>query len=259
MKKYLYFSLLLLCLSSCVSYKNVPYFQDFDRKGLEEDSIRNFTLIKIQKDDILAITVNSLNPEASAIFNMGNTSSNLGGNTSGSVNPSNSANGFLVDQSGSIQLPLVGSIKVDGLTTIQAREFVQSKLVQYLKEPIVSLRIINFKVSVLGDVARPGVYTIQNERASITDAISLAGDLNLSAMRDNILLIREIEGKRQYVRLNIADREIFNSPSYYLRNNDVLYIQPGKSKVASSDVAYRNVSLILSSLSVIGLLITRIF
>lgn len=246
----------MLFFSSCVSYQKIPYFQDLEGKGDIEEEIQNFSLIKIQKDDILAITVSSLNLEASAIFNMGNTSSSSTNN--GNNNPQNSANGFLVDQGGAIQLPLVGSIKVVGLTTIQARSLIQEKLTNFLKEPVVSLRIINFKVSVLGDVSRPGVYSVQSERASITDALSLAGDLNISALRDNVLLIRENQGTRQFIRLDLTNRDIFNSPHYYLRNNDVIYVQPGKSKVANSDVAYRNASLILSALSVIGLLISRL-
>ncbi|MEJ5994835.1 polysaccharide biosynthesis/export family protein [Pedobacter sp. Du54] len=243
---------LILFLSGCVSYKNIPYFQDLEGKGTIEEQIENFSLIKIQKDDVVAMTVSSLNMEASAIFNMGNT-------TSSSSGGGNSTNGFLVDQSGSVQLPLVGSIKIEGLTSIQARNLVQEKLTKFLKEPVVSLRVVNFKVSVLGDVSRPGVYPVQSERASVTDALSLAGDLNVTALRNNILLIREDQGKRQFIRLDLTNRDIFNSPHYYLRNNDVLYIQPGKSKVASSDVAYRNATLVLSALSVISVVIVRLF
>ncbi|PTS91372.1 sugar transporter, partial [Pedobacter sp. HMWF019] len=245
MKQILYLSIVVvLFLSSCgVRYKSVPYFQDLRDSGIVQQDINNYTPLKIQKDDILAITVTSLNPEASAIFNMGNTSS-LPSNASVSTNPTNTANGFVVDQNGAIQLPLIGSIQVLGLTTTAARELVQSKLLTYLKEPVVSLRIINFKVSVLGDVAKPGVFPVQNERISLTEALSMAGDLNVTAVRNNVLLVRENQGKRQFVRFDMQKKDIFSSPYYYLQNNDVLYVQPSNAKYASVDANYRNVSII---------------
>jgi polysaccharide export outer membrane protein len=257
MKNFLYLVIGVLLLSSCgVQYKQVPYFQNLTDSGMVQEEISNYTTIKIQKEDILAITVASLNAEASAIFNMGNTSS-IQGNSTASTNPTLTANGFMVDQNGNIQLPMIGSIQLAGLTTAAARELIQTKLMPFLKEPVVSLRIINFKVSVLGDVARPGVYPVQNERISVTEALSMAGDLTITALRSNVLLVREIDGKRQYIRLDLQKKETFNSPYYYLQNNDVLYIQPSNAKYASVDSSYRNVSILLSALSVIALLITQ--
>lgn len=257
MRKFLYLIVTMLFMSSCgVKYKSVPYFTDLPADSIIQEQIKNQTILKIQKDDILAITVSSLNPEASAIFNMGTTSS-IQGNTATNVNPTNTANGFMVDQKGAIQLPLIGSVNVEGLTTGAARELIQSKLVTYLKEPVVSLRLINFKVSILGDVARPGVYPVQNERVSVTEALSMAGDLTITAIRRNVLLVRESQGKREYIRFDMQSKELFNSPYYYLQNNDVLYVQPGNAKYATVDSSYRNVSIILSALSVIALIITR--
>lgn len=253
------FNLILgvLFLSSCgVQYKQVPYFQNLADSGVVQESIQNYNSLKIQKDDILAITVSSLNMEASSIFNMGTTSSVQSG-ASGNLNPVLTANGFKVDQNGDIQLPLVGSVRILGYTTSQARELIQSKLVQYLKEPVVSLNLVNFKVSVLGDVGRPGVYPVQNERVSVTEALSMAGDLTITARRNNVLLIREVEGIRQYIRMDLQKKEFVESPYYYLRNNDVLYVQPSNAKYASVDSSYRNVSIILSALSVVALLITQ--
>jgi polysaccharide export outer membrane protein len=258
MKIFFYFFLGVLTLSSCgVQYKQVPYFTDLPKDSILQQDILNSTALKIQENDILAITVTSLNDEASAIFNMGSTSS-VQGNGGGNVNPALTANGFMVDESGSIQLPLVGSISVVGLTTKSARELVQSKLLNFLKEPVVSLRIVNFKVSVLGDVAKPGVYPIQNERTTVADALSMAGDLTITALRNNVLLVRETDGKRQYIRLDLQSKSLFDSPYFYLQNNDVLYVQPGNAKYASVDSSYRNVSIILSALSVIALIISRL-
>lgn len=254
------FYLIIACfvLSSCgVRYKQVPYFQNLQDTGIIQEAINNYNVLKIQEDDILAITVASLNTEASAIFNLGNTSSSQS-NTAANTDPSLTANGFKVDQNGNIQLPLVGTIHVLGLTTQGARELIQSKLVTYLKEPVVSLRLVNFKVSVLGDVGRPGVYPVQNERISITEALGMAGDLSITAVRSNVLLVRESKGERSYVRLNLQQKEIFNSPYYYLQNNDVIYVQPSNAKYASVDSSYRNVGVLLSALSIIALLITQL-
>jgi len=257
MRQYIYLLLTAMLLSSCgVKYQTVPYFTDLPVDSVVQEQINNQTVLKIQKNDILAITVTSLNPEASAIFNMGSTSS-LQGNTSGAANPTNTANGFLVDQDGSIQLPLIGSVPVFGLTTAQARAALEKRLVQYLKEPVVSLRLVNFRVSVLGDVSRPGVYPVNNERVSVSEALSMAGDLTITAVRNNVLLIREDRGVREYIRLDLQSKDLFSSQYYYLQNNDVLYVQPGKAKYASVDSSYRNVSIVLSALSVIALLISR--
>jgi len=237
-----------------VKYKSVPYFQDLTDSGIVEENIKNYSTLKIQKEDVLAITVSSLNSDASAIFNMGNIA---GQDASGSGIP-RSVSGFLVDQNGQIQLPIVGPVGVLGLSTTEAREVVQSKLTTFLKEPVVSLRISNLKVSVLGDVARPGVYPVQSERVSITEALGMAGDLNITALRNNVLLVREFNGKRQYIRVDLRRKELFQQPYYYLRNNDVLYVQPSNAKYASVDSSYRNVSVALSVLSLIALLIIQL-
>jgi len=243
-----------MLLSSCgVKYKTVPYFTDLPLDSTIQEQIKNQTVLKIQKNDILSITVNSLNPEASAIFNMGSSSS---GSNTASGN-STAPNGYLVDQNGNIQLPLIGSIQVFGLTTAQAREALEKKLIVYLKEPVVSLRVANFRVSVLGDVLRPGVYPVNNERVNISEALSMAGDLTITGVRNNVLLVREDRGVREYIRLNLQSKDLFSSPYYYLQNNDVLYVQPGTAKYASVDSSYRNASIILSALSVIALIITR--
>nr|WP_294871423.1 polysaccharide biosynthesis/export family protein [uncultured Pedobacter sp.] len=257
MRKFFYLIVALFFMSSCgVKYKSVPYFTDLPADSTIQEQIKNQTILKIQKNDILAITVSSLNPEASAIFNLGTTSS-IQGNTTPNINPTNTSNGFMVDEAGTIQLPLIGSVKLEGLTTSEARTLIQNKLVNYLKEPVVSIRLVNFRVSVLGDVAKPGVYPVNNERVNVSEALSMAGDLSITAVRNNVLLIREQDGKRQYIRLDMQKKEIFNSPYYYLQNNDILYIQPGNAKYASVDSSYRNVSIILSALSVIALIISR--
>lgn len=256
LKKIIPLVLFVALLSSCVAYKKVPYFIDVPVSGSISEEIKNYSELKIQKDDILAITISSLNDEASAIFNKGNTSSIQNNNANSATN----LNGYIVDHKGEIQLPFLGSLKVEGLTTASAREIIQSKLIEsdFLKEPVVNLRLANFKISIVGDVGRPGSYPIQSERVTILEALSLAGDLNITGKRDNILLIRESQGQRQQIRLDIQSKELLNSPYYYLQNNDVIYVQPSEAKYASVDTGYRNLSVLFSAISLIVLVITRL-
>lgn len=252
MKKIIYFFLITMVISSCgVKYKTIPYFVDLPA-GNQAENINNQTVLKIQKDDILAITVSSLNAEANAIFNVAN-------NQSGGTMSNEGIIGFTVDKNGNLYLPYLGAVKVEGLSTSEARELIQKKLNDgnYLKNGVVSLRLANFKISVLGDVANPGVFPIKSERVTIIEALGMAGDLNITAKRNDVLLIRENLGKRQQIRLDLQSKDIFNSPHYYLENNDVVVVTPSEAKYASVDSSYRNVGLIVSVLSVLALLITR--
>ncbi|SEP40056.1 MULTISPECIES: polysaccharide biosynthesis/export family protein [unclassified Mucilaginibacter] len=225
--------------SSCNSYKNIPYFQNVNRSAAINETIDNYSSLTIQKQDILSIAVSSLNPDAWKDDN-------------------NKINGYLVDMDGNIQLPLVGTLKAEGLTTNVLRQQIESKLSTYLKQVSVNVRITNFKISVIGDVARPNIYQIANERVSVTEALGLAGDLNITGIRNNVLLIRELDGKRQYINIDLTSADLFKSPYYYLKNNDVIYVQPDKTKSNSGDRSYRNISLILSALSVITIVLTSV-
>lgn len=252
MKKIIYFFLIATVISSCgVKYKSIPYFTDLPAGNQAED-INNQTVLKIQQDDILAITVSSLSAEANAIFNVAN-------NQSGGTTTSEGVIGFTVDKSGNLYLPYLGAVTVEGLSTADARELIQKKLNDgnYLKNGVVSLRLANFKISVLGDVARPGVFPIKSERVTLIEALGMAGDLNITAKRNDVLLIRENLGKRQQIRLDLQSKDLFNSPYYYLENNDVLVVTPSEAKYASVDSSYRNAGLVISVLSVLALLITR--
>jgi polysaccharide export outer membrane protein len=257
MKKIFYLCITVLFLSSCgVKYKTIPYFVDLPVNESVSEEIQNQSILKIQKSDILAITVSSLDEKSDAYFNLGNIAAAQAGISSGA---NATPNGFIVDQLGAVQLPYLGSVKVEGLSTNEARVMIEAKLQsgKFLTKPIVNLRLVNFKISILGDVARSGVYPVQSERITVIEALSMAGDLNITAKRNDVLLIRENQGKRQQIRLDLQSKELFNSPYYYLQNNDVLVVTPGSAKYASVDSSYRNVSLIISALSVIALLITR--
>ncbi|SFG62420.1 polysaccharide biosynthesis/export family protein [Pedobacter insulae] len=258
MKKIFYLFAAVLFLSSCgVKYETIPYFTDLPAGNLAED-INNQTILKIQKNDILAITVSSLDEKSDAYFNLGNMGAAQASITSGAAGIPN-PNGFIVDQQGNVQLPYLGSVKVEGLSTYDARKLIETKLDEgkFLVRPVLKIRLVNFKISVLGDVQRPGVYPVQSERITIIEALGMAGDLNITAKRNDILLVRENLGKRQQVRLDLQSKDLFNSPYYYLENNDVLIVTPSAAKYASVDASYRNVGLVLSVLSVIALVITR--
>ena len=144
-------------------------------------------------------------------------------------------------------------MKASGLTTTQFADQLQKSLLTYLKQPVVTVRVISFKVAVLGDVMRPDIYTSNSERLTITEALSLAGDLNITAKRNDITLVREKDGKREYIPIDLTSKKLFQSPYFYLKSNDLLFVQPSKLKLASVDTGYRNASLIISALSLLAI------
>ncbi len=249
-----------IIVSSCGKYKEIPYFQNLKLNNSVKENIDNYTPITIQKDDILGIFISSSSAaESTAPFN--NKLSRINGNNEdyASTNPINPFEGYLVDDKGEIQFPVLGTIKVAGLTTTQFRQNLKDKLTKYLNTPIVNARIVNFKISVLGDVAKPDVYVVKNERITVLEALSLAGDLNITAKRNDVLIIREQNGERQYVPVNLNSKDLFKSDYYYLKNNDVIYVQPGKAKYAPFDIGYRNATLIVSALSVVAIVLSTIY
>lgn len=238
--------LLTTVFCSCSPYKQVAYFQDINRLEPTKETVTSKFALTIQPDDILGISVSSLNADASAVFN---SASNASG-----ANESNG--GYIVNANGEIELPMVGSVKASNLTTLQLKDVIRKKLIPYLKEPVVRVSLINFKVSVLGDVNQPGVFKTQNEKFSITEALTLAGDLNLTARR-KIILIREVDQTREYVPIDLTSKNLFSSPYYYLKNNDILYVEAGKAKYASLDRTYSKVGLLFSLISIASIFIRR--
>jgi polysaccharide export outer membrane protein len=246
----------VVTFSSCRSYKHIPYFQDLPGNLPLEQQVQNFSPLSIQPGDVLAINVNSRNPESSATFNY-NLNRVNGSNFDQST--SNPVTGYLVDQDGLIILPILGKMKVAGISTHKLRDKLTDTLLVYYKDPVVSIRIINFKVAVFGDVQRPDVYTLQNERTTITQALTLAGDLNITAIRNNIILIREEDGKRKFIPIDLTSKAIFESPYYYLKNNDEIYVQPDRTKYATVDRGYRVATLVLSGLSIIAIVLSNLY
>ncbi|WP_324677521.1 polysaccharide biosynthesis/export family protein [Hymenobacter sp. GOD-10R] len=242
--------------TSCSSYKNIPYFKDLSKTSISDDNIQNYTPITIQPEDILGVNVSSLNQEAAAVFNYN--LNRVNGNNY-DVAPANPVVGYRVDAIGNIQLPLIGEFKVAGFTTSEIQQKLRQRLVTYLKEPVVNIRLLNFKVSIIGDVLKPDTYTIQNERITILEALTLAGDLNITALRTNVLLVREQNNKREYIPIDLTSKKLFASPYYYLKNNDVIYVQPDKTKFATVDRGYRTATLVLSGLSIIAIVLSNLY
>lgn len=250
--------MLSVFMASCVSNKKIAYFQDIQTINKAKlDSAVIFTEPIIQTDDILSISIFTLNPQSGAVVNQAASAPLLGGN-SATTSVQQQSTGFLVDKNGEVELALIGKIKVAGLTTYQARELVREKVSIFFKEPTVQLRFANFKVSVLGEVNAPSTYTLPNEKVSILDALSLAGDLTIYGRRENVLIVRDNEGKKEFARLDLNSSNIFNSPFYYLRQNDVVYVEPNKRKVSASNSAQiQTIGVIASVISVIVLAISN--
>lgn len=245
-----------LFFASCDSYKQVPYFQDLDHNAVIQEDIRNYSPYTIQPNDILGIYVSSAaSPDAAAPFNFN--LNRVNGMTMES-SPTNPIIGLLVDAKGYIQYPMIGPIKVAGYTIVDLREQLTKSLATYLKLPIVNVRILNFKVSVMGDVLKPDVYTFQTDNVTIPEALSSAGDLNITAKRTTVLLVREVEGKRTFIPIDLTSKKLFESPYYYLKNNDILYVDPDKTKFATVSRDYRNATVIIGALSALALITTVI-
>lgn len=212
------------------------------------DTISYLQPLKIQTGDILQVTISTINKDISAIYNP----------AANFINANPVSQGYMVDRNGNIDLPQIGKVNVRDKTTDDINTIIKTELNKSIKDAFVATRLLNFKISVLGDVAKPGSFTITNERVSILEALSLAGDANLSAKRDEVLLIREREGKKNYVTLNLNNSKILSSPYYYLSNNDVIYIRPGVNKFISSSAALQLAPIIATGLTLILVLYNNV-
>lgn len=254
------FGLCILFMASCASTKTVPYFQDITESQSELENTAKFTEPVIQPDDILSLSIFTIDDKTGMVVNQVGSqaiTTNSGNSTALSATPPTS--GFLVDKNGEIDLSVIGKVKVTGLTTFQARDFIKKKAEFYYTKPNVQVRFANFKVTILGEVARPATYVIPNEKVTVLDALGLAGDLTIFGRRENIKLVRDNNGNKEFAILNLNSKELFNSPYYYLKQNDVLYIEPNKGKAASLNQSrIQTYTLIGSLASVLVVLLTRL-
>jgi len=236
--------LFLSIISSCAFRKNYIYFSD-NKTINTKDSLISYTPI-LKPDDVLGITISSIDIDAVKPFNQAVISYNSFGQNIGNV----TSQGYLIDSKGMIDFPVLGKIKIAGLNRMEAADYLKEKIKNYIKDPIVIIRILNFKVTIIGDVRSPGTFIFQNERITILDALGLAGDLNITGLRSNILVIREIDGKKTGIRIDLTKSELINSPVYYLQQNDVVYVEQNKTKVNSARYS-SNTGVVLSAISVL--------
>ena len=235
-----YVAYLVVCMAifftACTSTKKIIYLQDV--VPLKQQEIEQKYEVIIHGDDLLAIMVNSRDPELALPFNMPMVSYQLGSNTGGQQR----VLGYLVDTNGNIDFPILGEIHVEGLTRMQLTELIKNKLIEgdLIKDPIVTVQFLNFKISVMGEVGRPGSFTISGDRITLLEALSMAGDLTIYGRRDRVGVIRENNGKRTILFHDLRSADIFNSPCYYLQQNDIVYVEPNKAKSGQSSINQNN-------------------
>ncbi len=235
---------------SCASKKDVVYFQD--ASNYETIVNEDVFVTKFKIDDLISIFVSGKTPEAGRPFNLYR-GEQVGGNTGGQVD-------YLVDMEGMIDFPILGRLKVVGLSPNELRNDLREKLEVYIKDPIINIRLKNFEVTINGEVNRPGTYRVNGERINIMEALGLAGDLKIKGRRDNVLIMRDFNGTRNYIRIDLTSKKAVNSPGFYLTQNDIVYVEPNKSAINSSNQDSR-AGIIVSIASVLitstVLLITR--
>ena len=240
---------IVLLLNSCTSTKNIQYFQ-----SPEDTVLKNTTAAfgaTIQSGDLLFINISAINAEAALPFNLYETP--VLNNTISNTIPIP----YLVDDEGYINFPVLGPLQVAGFTTKQLVKKLETDLVEYITNPTINIRFANFRVSVLGEVARPGTFQVTNERISIIEALALAGDLTIYGQRTNVLLIRIENGEKVFIPMDLTNKALFNSPYYNLKQNDIIYVTPNKTRINAAAVG-PNTSVIISSASLLITLLALI-
>jgi polysaccharide export outer membrane protein len=250
----LWLLLFVVFFTSCITRKQITYFQDTsgsDTTKVAANSGLRTALYEptIKPGDILNITVMSLSVETNELINLptvqGNAQAGLVQQTPG----------FLVDSKGNIQLPLIGEVNVNERTPSEIQKLLTTKVEKFVASPTVKVRFSNFKITILGDVVKPGIYPIPNERITLIEAIGLAGDLSVFGLRKGVQLIREENGKNKIFKIDLTSRDVLNSPYMYLEPNDVIYVAPGSGKAANADVIYKILPLVISGLSALTVLL----
>lgn len=242
-------TVLLVCTfcSSCSSSRQVSYLQKLGEELY--DTLQTYDA-RIKPKDLLTVSVSCSDPEAALPFNLIVPVSQV------DINPTNlvsqpTLQNYLVNNQGEITFPVLGTLKVGGMTTQETSEMIIGKLERYLKEkPIVTVRLVNYKVSVIGEVSRPGVYTVNNEQINIFEAVAMAGDLTIYGKRDNVRIIRNEGGRQKLITLNLNDENIIYSPDFYLRQNDILYVEPNQAKKQSANIG-SSTNLLVSITSIL--------
>jgi polysaccharide export outer membrane protein len=235
--------------ASCGIREKTVYFQPAQSGS---DSIeKRFYSPVYHSNDLLSITVSAMDAEAARPFNISVVAFAA---EDGRVSNTPMQQGYFIDTAGMIDFPVIGKIRVGGLNRPEAVQLIKQKLTPYIVDPLVTIKIMNYKITVLGDVKLPGVFPIPSERVSLPEALGMAGDMNITGVRKNVLVIRDIDGVKTEIRVDLTSKSAYNSPGYYLQQNDVVYVEPNKAKRNSSIVG-TNAGIFIS---VASLLLTTI-
>ena len=224
-----------LLVSGCTSYQKVPYLQNSQEVEVAAGEIPLYDA-KIMPKDLLTITVSTTDPQASVPFNLTVQSAVSQNSTNLTTQPT--LQQYLVNNEGEIDFPVLGKLKISGMTKNECEAMLCDRLAPYLKEtPIVNVRMVNYKISVLGEVNHPGTFTVTNEKVNVLEALAMAGDMTIYGLRDNVKLVRETaDGGRDIQELDLNDANLIRSPYFYLQQNDILYVTPNKTKSRNSDI-----------------------
>lgn len=257
MKNELTIIILLLLFASC-STRNLVYFSDLHTYEGSVQTIKNLEEPVIQPIDLLSIVVSTLNPESNLLFNSGVMTS-IGSAGATASTPSQNNEGYRVDSNGFINFPVLGKVHVAGLTLEQASEKLTKLLAEEAINPIVNIKLLNFRITVIGEVNSPNTFPVLTERINLIEAIGLAGDLTAFGKRENVLLIREVDGMRSIVRLNLNQKSVLESPYFYLKQNDIVYVEPTKQRAEQATLWRQNLQLGLSILSIFVIVFLNTF
>lgn len=236
----------LIAFSSCTTSKEIIYFQDEPLSNL--NTLSTTPEITYKPNDKLTINVSAIDPETVRPFNLP-----LITNSYDAINPQGTTTfqTYIVDEQGLIEFPVLGTIKIGDLTRKQATKLLTEKISEYVKDPIVNIRLTNFTVTVLGEVNSPGTYTVEEEQMSLLEAIGLAGDLTIHGIRENVFLIREQDGVKRFTKFDLTSINVVNHPNYYIQQNDVIYIEPNPAKIRSASYN-QNYVLIISAVGTLA-------
>lgn len=221
---------LIPLIFSCTPKKDILYYQNID--AIAQEKLNSYE-IKIQPDDLLSINISAEDPTITAPFNLN--PSNVISGAGGTATSKSSITNYLVDADGYIDFPELGKLKLSGLTRSEVLALFKKKISLYIKNPIITIRLENFKVVVQGEVGGPGVFQVSSDRFTLIEALTMAGDLKPTSRRDNILVIRDIDGVKSHHRVDVTKADFINSPYYYMAQNDVVYVEP-KYRTISPDV-----------------------
>lgn len=235
-------------LNSCAPAKNVVYFQNLQKDTTLHSFVDSNLELKIRKNDLLYIGIISPDPESTPWFNG---IQSMSSSAAAGANTGISTSGFLVDKNGDITMYKLGTLHVEGLTRTELKQQLQKDVEPYLKDAAITIRFLNNRVTMLGELAKPGIITLPNEQIPLLEAIAISGDVTLTGRRDNILVIRDTEKGKQFKRVNLTDHSIFKSPFYYLKPDDIVYVEPTSVKIKSASQTPQTVSYVLSAASIL--------